>query len=110
MLSRTMVALRATLAALCLASAAATQPTLDSLPARPSLRKKFDASPYLRGAIGGAAYGLAAAAISHPFDTIKTRLCSADRSLSFAQVLRQLQNTGGLGQLYIYSNSSVFAR
>ena len=65
---------RATLAALCVASAAAIQPTQDSLPARPSLRKKFDASPYLRGAIGGAAYGLAAAAISHPFDTIKTRL------------------------------------
>jgi hypothetical protein len=66
--------MRATLAALCVASAAATQPTLDSLPARPSLQKKFDASPYLRGAIGGAAYGLAAASISHPFDTIKTRL------------------------------------
>ena len=61
-------------ASLCIAAAAAAQPTpLDSPQAGPSLRK-FDASPYLRGALGGAAYGLAASSISHPFDTIKTRL------------------------------------
>ena len=35
-----------------------------------------------------------------PLDTLKTRLCSADRSLSFVQVLQRLQNTGGLGQFY----------
>lgn len=30
-------------------------------------------SPLLRGLVGGAAYGFVAAAISHPFDTLKTR-------------------------------------
>ena len=30
-------------------------------------------NPLLGGLVGGAAYGLVAAAISHPFDTIKTR-------------------------------------
>ena len=59
----------ATLTALCVASVAA-QPTEPAV--KPSFR--FDASPYLRGALGGAAYGLAASSISHPFDTIKTRL------------------------------------
>lgn len=32
-----------------------------------------DVPPLVRGIVGGAAYGLVAAAISHPFDTIKTR-------------------------------------
>ena len=67
---------RVLVAALCVASAAAIQPRLDS---PPSLREKLEGAiasnkPFLRGAVGGAAYGLAAAAISHPFDTIKTRL------------------------------------
>ena len=67
---------RVLVAALCVASAAAIQPRLDWAP---SLREKLEGAiasnkPFLRGAVGGAAYGLAAAAISHPFDTIKTRL------------------------------------
>jgi solute carrier family 25 carnitine/acylcarnitine transporter 20/29 len=32
-----------------------------------------DIGPLLRGLVGGAAYGLVAAGISHPFDTLKTR-------------------------------------
>ena len=65
------IRVRVLCAALYVASAAATQPRLDS---PPSLRKKLEGTPFLRGAVGGAAYGLAAAAISHPFDTVKTRL------------------------------------
>ena len=68
--------LRVLVAALYVTSAAAIQPRLDW---PPSLREKLEGAiasnkPFLRGAVGGAAYGLAAAAISHPFDTIKTRL------------------------------------
>lgn len=54
---------------------AATAITAPPAPDSPtSALSALASSPYVRGALGGAAYGLVAAAISHPFDTVKTRL------------------------------------
>ena len=52
--------------------ATALAPGSDSRAAAPAT--SLASSPYVRGMLGGAAYGLVAAAISHPFDTIKTRM------------------------------------
>lgn len=50
--------------------------------------------PLLRGLVGGAGYGFAAAAISHPFDTIKVRLQSGGAAKAGSA------SVGGLLSLY----------
>ena len=45
-------------------------------PTPPSPSNSFEIGPVLRGLLGGAAYGVVAAGISHPFDTVKVRLQS----------------------------------
>lgn len=50
-----------------------TVPPVGAKPHPPSPPAQSDIGPLLRGLVGGAAYGLVAAGISHPFDTLKTR-------------------------------------
>ena len=42
-------------------------------PSPPPATTATDVGPIIRGLLGGAAYGIVAAGISHPFDTVKTR-------------------------------------
>ena len=49
----------------------------------------FDVAAVLRGLLGGAAYGLVAAGISHPFDTVKTRLQSGATGVAGKGVVGQ---------------------
>ena len=65
-------------------------------PARPSLAALAN-SPYVKGLLGGAAYGLAAAAISHPFDTVKTRLQTQTRVSGASALSRLLGLYKGVG-------------
>ena len=50
----------------------------------------MDLGPLVRGMIGGAAYGIVAAGISHPFDTVKTRMQSGVAQTSGANALSRL--------------------
>ena len=54
-------------------------------------------SAFVRGMLGGAAYGLTAAAISHPFDTVKTRLQTRSVAASPTLLHRVLHLYKGVG-------------
>lgn len=75
--------------------ATALAPGSDSRPAAPAT--SLASSPYVRGMLGGAAYGLVAAAISHPFDTIKTRMQTQTTVSGAGLVSRVLSLYKGVG-------------